>query len=564
MIVLGLTGTVAKACQSHPDGRLLITELMADPEPAVGLPPYEYAELYNPGSDTVDLSGWTWRVGGKERRLDGWKLPPGTYAILCPSAVKSLFVPYGPVVPLSSFPALRNSGDRVTLIDPGGIAVHSVAYSPALYDDALKASGGWSLELCDTAHYCRPDAWRPSADPSGGTPGRPGSACQELSDDLPLEVIRAARYDEETLVILLTGNTDPFLDASSFSCSIGPGSLPVAALPSPEPGFPGLFFRLPEGLDPAIVYTLDLSGTIVGCSGQLARLHAVRFALPSIPVPGDIVLSEILFDPAPGETEFVELFNRSDKVFDLKGLILARADTTGRIRDFSAGQDLSFLLFPGDYAVMTPDGARFQKAWPDAGPAVISERRDMPSLTNTASRLLLLDPVQQILDSAAYAPEWHDPYLDDTKGISLERMDLSGSGTERRNWFSAASGSGGSTPGAPNSCAVSAAGGKNLFNLDRAIVRPGSPDGSGRMILSCRFGNPGWFMRIVVFSRSGIPVRELFPFGSAPAEGVVAWDGLDDDKRLVPEGIYLLVADYYHPSGRRGRWRKACAVVRDH
>ena len=65
-----------------------------------------------------------------------------------------------------------------------------------------------------------------------------------------------------------------------------------------------------------------------------------------------------------------------------------------------------------------------------------------------------------------------------------------------------------------------------------------------------------------MFDGQGLPVRELCPFGMASATGLITWDGLFADSSLAPEGIYLVVADYYHPSGRKGRWKGVCAVVR--
>ena len=52
---------------SFPGGSLLISEIMFDPDPSVGLPLYEYVEWYNAGADTVDLAGWQWVAGDKVR-----------------------------------------------------------------------------------------------------------------------------------------------------------------------------------------------------------------------------------------------------------------------------------------------------------------------------------------------------------------------------------------------------------------------------------------------------------------------------------------------------------------
>jgi hypothetical protein len=270
-----------------------------------------------------------------------------------------------------------------------------------------------------------------------------------------------------------------------------------------------------------------------------------------------------MFDPQTGQTEYVEVFNCSERVIDLKYLILARADAEGAIRSFSIDQPLSYWLFPGGYAVFTGNEKLFNKAWPKADPDVAALRTDMISLTNEESKLVLMNRNQEILDVVAYSPDWHYPYLEDNKGVSLERIETGVSGTDRTNWFSSSAASGGSTPGSKNSCSQ-----KPLFNNDQTFslitaigqaVR--SPD-PVQVAVSYRFGGTGWFMKLTIYDKDGIPVREIFPFGMAPVEGLVCWDGLDALQRLVADGIYLVVADYFHPSGKKGRWKRACAIIR--
>ncbi len=43
------------------------------------------------------------------------------------------------------------------------------------------------------------------------------------------------------------------------------------------------------------------------------------FAIPQPADSFDIVINELLFDVPPGMSEFIELFNRSEKVIDLDG-----------------------------------------------------------------------------------------------------------------------------------------------------------------------------------------------------------------------------------------------------
>lgn len=544
-------------------GSLLISEIMYDPDPPVGLPPYEFAEWYNASGDTVDLAGWQWVVGDKVRLAESGRIPPGGFVIVCSPAAAPAFRAFGQVIAMESFPALRNTGDRLTLINPAGIAVHTVDYSPDQFTDALKVSGGWSLELADPSQYCSPAAWLPSVDPSGGTPGRANSQQVAISPAEPPMLIRAAGYDDQRFILLFSGTLNPGLDVNNCTCTLMPGMIYAQAAPAPEYGIPGLFFHFPDGLNQGLIYTAELNGMVDDCSGQKARLRPVSLGFPSQPDSAGVVITEIMFDPRTDQTEFVEVYNRSERVIDLKDLILARADAQGAITSFSDQQVLSYWLFPEGYAVFTGDAKLFNKAWPLADPAVVAARTDMPSLTNEESQLILMDRNQKQLDVVIYSPDWHYPYLEESKGVSLERIDFDASGTDRSNWFSASSSSGGSTPGLKNSSALN----PPLINSQHFSIDPSigytaiSPD-PVQVVVSYRFENPGWFMRMNIFDRGGLPVRELFSFALAPVEGFVCWDGLDAAQRLVPDGIYLIVVDFYHPSGKKGRWKRACAIVR--
>ena len=64
-------------------------------------------------------------------------------------------------------------------------------------------------------------------------------------------------------------------------------------------------------------------------------MKTCRFGLPDYVQPKDIVINEILYDPLPGGSDFVELYNKSNKIIDLKNLFFSYKrysdDTNARI-----------------------------------------------------------------------------------------------------------------------------------------------------------------------------------------------------------------------------------------
>lgn len=158
---------------------VLITELMADPTPSAGLPPYEYAELWNFSGTPVDLTGWTLQCGRAEFTFGPCVMEPRAYLTVCSAAAEPWLAPFGPVCVLwKSATQLANDGQTIVLRDAGGELQCSVSYDLTWYRDTRKKTGGWSLEwAADTSQAVTAagvaDAamWRASADPSGGTPG---------------------------------------------------------------------------------------------------------------------------------------------------------------------------------------------------------------------------------------------------------------------------------------------------------------------------------------------------------------------------------------------------------
>jgi len=74
---------------------VVINEIMADPEPAVGLPSAEYVELYNAGSEPIELDKWTFKDRSTDVQLSSFLLEPGSYVILCAESDLSLFKELG-------------------------------------------------------------------------------------------------------------------------------------------------------------------------------------------------------------------------------------------------------------------------------------------------------------------------------------------------------------------------------------------------------------------------------------------------------------------------------------
>jgi hypothetical protein len=99
--------------------QLLITEIMADESPKVGLPEAEFIELYNPTNQLLSLDKVSFTDGNGTSKITGQIIQPGEYLIICATSAVSLFSPHGRAISVSNF-SLNNSGEPLTLRNEHG------------------------------------------------------------------------------------------------------------------------------------------------------------------------------------------------------------------------------------------------------------------------------------------------------------------------------------------------------------------------------------------------------------------------------------------------------------
>jgi len=183
-LYLSVTAQTGSAAFPFPvTGGIVISEIMADPTPSRGLPEREYLEIFSLSRDTLELKGIMLIAGNDTAYLPEGVAAPGELIILCSTGSRADLLPFGRVMAVKSFPSLNDAGELIALRTPGGSLVHSVSYSPEFLGDGPRSGGGWSAELTDTDNpFHEPDAWSPSTDPSGGTPGRVNSTVTAVAD----------------------------------------------------------------------------------------------------------------------------------------------------------------------------------------------------------------------------------------------------------------------------------------------------------------------------------------------------------------------------------------------
>ena len=539
---------------------VVINEIMSDPEPVVGLPPIEYIELFNTTNHPIKLLDWTLVIGSSEKQItQDIDIQPLGFILLCKDSSVEQLSEYGFCIGFSSF-AITNSGAHIVLNNDESLTISDVDFSLSWYHDDNKTEGGWSLEQIDPFSSCAGASnWHASCHHDGGTPGAQNSVYAEnpveprvdhvnVLNDSILQIVFDQKMDKNSLI-----NTENYL-VSEFD------SHPIDAyLEEGKTDRVTLVFEQQFTFNP--FYTIFIINSF-NCSGTpLPAGYSCAFGLPGTAVRGDVVINEILFDPISPTADYLELYNNSDKVFNISNLQIGVVkesfpnppDTT--IKNICSENR---QILPGRYALLTTKPSEIAAQYECSDENFI-EMGSFPSYPNSgATALLLFDG--EIIDFMSYTEKSHYPLLAETKGVSLERVNPSIAGDDPENWHSSASPLHG-TPGYQNSVFIE----NEDVTSDVEIIPPVfSPDGDGyndvTTINLSDIGND-YTAKIHVYDSRGRPVRTLVNCKNIADQSSFVWNGLDDNGNVVPIGIYVVFVEVFDLQGDIKRFKKAVVVA---
>jgi hypothetical protein len=235
-------------------GRVVISEIHRDPA-AVPDSLGEWVEFHNPGSEPIDLLGWTLRDDDwDDFRIDEHVvIPAGGYVVIGKVSDPRR---NGGAVEAHSYGTrmfLYNAADEIALIDPEGIVVDRVVWNGS---NGFPLVPGASMSLRDPGlDNAVSSAWCASVTPFGlgdrGTPGAPnvcdqvklpscGMSLHPLSKQRPgleVKVAGLPRFDGEVPVLVQVEGPDgftfrsyePLPDRSLFVEIPGPGTYRATA-----------------------------------------------------------------------------------------------------------------------------------------------------------------------------------------------------------------------------------------------------------------------------------------------------------------------------------------------
>jgi hypothetical protein len=186
----------------------------------------------------------------------------------------------------------------------------------------------------------------------------------------------------------------------------------------------------------------------------------------------------------------------------------------------------------------------------------------LPSFPDDKGTVLVLNGQGKILDELNYDEHWHFPLIDNKEGVSLERIDPGKPTSLAENWTSAAATAGYATPTQVNSQFKNDGNSSGIITIDPLIFSPDNDGYDDLCFIHYEMTEPNYVANILVFDRNGVQVRRLYANLTLSQKGFLRWDGLGEDKKLLPVGIYIIYTEIFNLSGKIKKFRNVVTLAK--
>ena len=543
---------------------ILITEIMADPEPPVLLPEFEYLEIFNKSNYEINLSGWKIIAGDSKAILPYFIIKPKEYSTVTKSGNNFALENTADVIYVDGFPVLNNSGQTVTIKNNKNTTIHSVSYSDKWYNTKYKAEGGWSLEIIDVNNPCgKAENWAESADIRGGTPGQVNSVAACNPDNISPFIKRAAAISDSAMQVYFNESLDSLslinCDSYCVDNNIGYATSIIPLIPD----FSSVKLGFDNSFKKDILYTITINNKIADCAGNaLNNTGKATFALTEQADSLDLIINEVLFNSDDDGEDFIEIYNRSNKNIDLQYFYISVSKLfSEHLRNCIPIIKEHYPLPPGEYVLITADTSIIRRQYSGANPRCMIEPENLPSLPDDRGIVVITDSQLNILDEFHYSGDIHFKLLDSGEGVSLERISSERPTNDPDNWHSASEDCEFATPGYRNSQHSDFEPGEKQITVNPEVFSPDNDGYNDYVNIAYRFNEPGNVASITVFDSKGRVVKRLVKNTMVGTEGVFIWDGLNENNRRADIGIYLIYTEVFDLNGKIYKFKNTCVLA---
>lgn len=279
-------------------------------------------------------------------------------------------------------------------------------------------------------------------------------------------------------------------------------------------------------------------------------------------LPFSILINEIMYNPLPNNSEYLELFNNTnDSINLINWKILDQYTTSGRRNEIVISNEV--YIKSKDYITISADSSIFN-LFPylkNCKEKVYVLNKSSLNLNNDEDEIVIYDLNGDLQDSMKYSDKWHNPNISNSKGTSLEKINTNLISKDRNNWSSSTNILGG-TPSKINSVFKDEM--EIIQNKVEILPNPFSPNDDGfedntLIKISSEFNTA--FLRIRIFDKNGRIRKNLINNKAITNHYEVIWDGKDDEGKTLHTGIYIVFVELIDDSNGVTKSYKVPVVI---
>ncbi|OYU97323.1 MAG: hypothetical protein CFE21_03250 [Bacteroidetes bacterium B1(2017)] len=538
--------------------QLLMTEIYFDESKVGQFPNADFIELFNRSKYALNLKGMRLSDEVSSHVLPEYCIKPNEYLIVCHQKYEPDFRPFGNVLGLATFPSL-SSRDVVTLKDSFGFILNQVQYTQSFLDNTA-ALFSCSIELVNIEKPCEGSlSWQACRNKDGATPGSRNSVVNSSDFSKEIKLLRLFCLSDTELVLRFNSSIDSLSIAQKGNFVLNEHDT-ATYFSYYKNSLSSVLLRFANPIDSvesSILTILDAQN----CGQKLgSNMRSEAFQNTLEPMAGDIVINEILVNPKTGYYDFLELYNTSAKTLNLTNLVLFKCLNEQPRQDITAFASNGIMILPFEYLVITEKANLLLQQYPNCKEGSIIEH-SLPAMNDDEGIVVLQRQDELCIDSIAYSDKMHLSFLNQTEGISLEKINPFELGINTNNWTSASEESGYGTPGQRNSQYSILEKASASFKAKEPYFSPDEDGQQDVMVFSYCCNQEQSVGSLSIYSSEGVLTKTICRSRVLGTEGELHWFGETNEGKRAGIGNYIALWQVFTEDGMTSEKRVCFSLL---
>jgi len=416
-------------------GKIVVNEIMYAPVS----PEKEWFEIYNYGNSPVNIAHWNWKDAVNSPKVivqNNFYINSKSYAVICEDSVNfKLYHPTVTGIILQSYGwnTLNNSGYENIILYYYTRRIDSV-----LYSNTYGGENGYSLEKINPSGSSVLNTnWGTCINPLKSTPDRINSITPK-NYDLQLKSFSILPYNPktgDTLKFYMTVKNIGLFPDTNFSLKLF-RDYNLDSIPNANELISSQNYNILSPND-SVQFYYYIANIDSGYKQYIATVNfqsdedtlnnkSVKSVIVGNPsVSTGILINEIMYAPANPEPEWIELYNNTNTIINIKNWKISDSSTSYSPITITSSD---YFFQPNSYLVIAKNNY-ILSAHKNIDSTKIIYLSALPSLNNTGDIVSIYNSSDELIDRVAYDPEWGGNSVN-----SLERISFTSQSNDPSNW----------------------------------------------------------------------------------------------------------------------------------